>query len=49
VDLSYRYIDMAQAGSGSDDTSGFTNNPPLWVDDLTAREFKVGLRSHFGG
>jgi len=33
----------------TDDTSGFTLTHPLWVDDLTGHEFKVGLRSHFGG
>jgi opacity protein-like surface antigen len=49
LDLGYRFIDMGKAQSGTADTSGFTNNPPLRVDDLTAHEFKVGLRLHFGG
>jgi opacity protein-like surface antigen len=49
LDLGYRFIDMGRAQSGTADTSGFANNPPLRVDDLTAHEFKVGLRYHFGG
>lgn len=49
LDLGYRFIDMGKAESGKADTSGFTNNPPLGVDELTAHEFKVGLRIHFGG
>jgi opacity protein-like surface antigen len=49
LDLGYRFIDMGKAQSGTADTSGFTNNPPVRVDDLTAHEFKVGLRLHFGG
>ena len=48
LDLGYHFIDMGKAESGKADTSGFTNNPP-WGDDLTAHEFKVGLRFHFGG
>jgi opacity protein-like surface antigen len=49
LDLGYRFIDMGKAQSGTSDSSGFTNNPPVRVDDLTAHEFKVGLRFHFGG
>jgi opacity protein-like surface antigen len=49
LDLGYRLIDMGKAQSGAADTLGFTNTPPVRVDDLTAHEFKVGLRSHFGG
>jgi len=49
LDLGYRFIDMGKAQSGTADASGFTNNPPCGVDDLTAHEFKVGLRFHFGG
>jgi len=49
LDLGYRFIDMGKAQSGTADSSGFTNNPPVRVDDLTAHEFKVGLRFHFGG
>jgi opacity protein-like surface antigen len=48
LDLGYRYIDMGKAESGTIDTLGAAN-PPLRVDDLTAHEFKVGLRIHFGG
>ena len=49
LDLGYRFIDMGKAQSGTSDSSGFTNNPPVRVDDLTAHELKVGLRFHFGG
>ena len=49
LDLGYRFIDLGKAESGRGDTSGFANNPPLQINDLTAHEFKVGLRFHFGG
>jgi opacity protein-like surface antigen len=48
LDLGYRYIDMGKVNSGTIDSAGFPN-PPLRLDDLTAHEFKVGLRFHFGG
>src|SRR4029453_14097442 len=37
------FFDWGRAQSGTADSSGFANNPPLHVDDLTAHEFKVGL------
>jgi opacity protein-like surface antigen len=49
LDVGYRYIDMGKVESSRIDTSGFTNNPPFRLDDLTAHEFKIGLRYHFGG
>jgi len=49
LDLGYRFIDMGKAQSETSSSSGFTNNPPVRVDDLTAHEFKMGLRFHFGG
>jgi opacity protein-like surface antigen len=48
VDFGYRYIDMGKAESGTIDTAGFTN-PRVRFDDLTAHEFKVGIRFAFGG
>jgi opacity protein-like surface antigen len=35
LDFGYRFIDMGKAQSGTADSSGFTNNPPVHVDDLT--------------
>jgi opacity protein-like surface antigen len=49
LDLGYRYIDMGDVKSSRVDSSGFSGNPPLRVEDLTAHEFKVGLRFAFGG
>ena len=49
LDLGYRYVDMGKAQSGAADTSGFTNNSLLRLDQLTAHAFKVGRRFHFGG
>jgi opacity protein-like surface antigen len=40
VDFGYRYTDLGKAVSGGP--------IPMFVDDLTAHEFKVGLRYHFG-
>ena len=48
LDFGYRYIDMGKAESGIIDNLGFTN-PKLRIDDLTAHEFKIGLRFAFGG
>lgn len=48
LDIGYRYIDMGKAESGIIDNLGATN-PKLRIDDLTAHEFKVGLRFAFGG
>ena len=48
VDFGYRYIDMGSVKSTRVDNLGFTN-PPVVVDDITAHEFKIGLRYHFGG
>jgi opacity protein-like surface antigen len=48
LDFGYRYIDMGKAESGHIDSAGFWN-PKVRVDDITAHEFKVGLRYSFGG
>ncbi|MGE0768728.1 MAG: outer membrane protein [Hyphomicrobiaceae bacterium] len=47
LDIGYRYIDMGSAFSNQGDTAQVLN-PKLVVDDMTAHEFKVGLRYHFG-
>lgn len=47
LDVGYRYIDLGKAESGRVDSAGFVN-PRVYVDDLDAHEFKVGLRYHFG-
>jgi opacity protein-like surface antigen len=48
LDFGYRYINMGEARSGSIDTAGAVV-PQLVMDDLSAHEFKVGIRYHFGG
>jgi opacity protein-like surface antigen len=48
LDFGYRYLDMGKAESGHIDNAGFWN-PKVRLDDLTAHEFKVGLRFAFGG
>lgn len=48
LDFGYRYINMGEARSGRIDTTG-TVVPQLVMDDLSAHEFKVGIRYHFGG
>ena len=48
LDFGYRYLDMGKVESGHIDTAGFWN-PKVRLDDLTAHEFKVGLRFAFGG
>jgi opacity protein-like surface antigen len=47
LDFGYRYLDMGHARSGTIDSAGFTN-PPVRIDDISAHEFKIGLRYHFG-
>ena len=47
LDFGYRYIDLGTAESGNSDSAQHYN-PRVEVDDLTAHEFKVGLRYHFG-
>ena len=49
LDIGYRYIDMGKVNSSTVDNTGFAANAPVRVDDLTAHEFKVGLRFAFGG
>lgn len=46
IDFGYRYLDMGKAESGHYDNAGFWN-PKVRVDDITAHEFKIGLRYHF--
>jgi len=48
LDFGYRYIDLGRAASARNDN--FSTTPSrLSVDDITAHEFKIGLRYHFGG
>ncbi len=47
LDVGYRYMDYGKAESGRVDNTGAVN-PALKINDLTAHEFKVGLRYHFG-
>lgn len=47
LDVGYRYLDMGKATSERHDSAGFVN-PRVRVEDITAHEFKVGLRYHFG-
>ena len=48
LDFGYRYIDLGSAHSGNGDSAG-QYNPRVNIDDLTAHEFKIGLRYAFGG
>ena len=48
LDVGYRYINMGSAHSDTEDVVLGGPNPRLVVDDMTAHEFKVGLRYHFG-
>jgi opacity protein-like surface antigen len=48
LDFGYRYLDMGKAESGHVDNAGFWN-PKVRLDDLTAHEFKFGLRFALGG
>ena len=47
LDFGYRYLDMGKAESGNIDSAGFWN-PKVRVDDITAHEFKIGLRYALG-
>lgn len=47
LDLGYRYMNYGKANSGVIDSAGFIN-PAVRVDSLSAHEFRVGLRYHFG-
>ena len=52
LDVGYRYIDMGDVKSKRGnmcDGCGLGSRDRLSVDDITAHEFKVGLRIHFGG
>lgn len=48
LDLGYRYIDFGRIDSQRSDSAGFVN-PAVKLSDLSAHEFKVGLRYYFGG
>jgi opacity protein-like surface antigen len=48
LDFGYRYMNFGKAQSGQIDSEGFIN-PIVKINDLSAHEFKVGLRYHFGG
>lgn len=47
LDLGYRYSDLGSAQSERVDSANFVN-PRVDIDDITANEFKIGLRYHFG-
>jgi opacity protein-like surface antigen len=47
LDFGYRYMNYGKANSGVIDSAGFVN-PMVRVDSMSAHEFKVGLRYHFG-
>ncbi|HVY42562.1 MAG TPA: outer membrane beta-barrel protein [Hyphomicrobiaceae bacterium] len=47
LDFGYRYIDLGSARSSHGGTV-LASGPRLDVQDMTAHEFKVGLRYHFG-
>jgi len=47
LDVGYRYMDYGKARSGVVDSAGFLN-PVVRINDISAHEFKVGLRYHFG-
>ncbi|MFM2422797.1 MAG: hypothetical protein RL291_1327 [Pseudomonadota bacterium] len=47
LDLGYKYMDYGKAISGRVDNAGFVN-PALRVSDITAHEFRIGLRYSFG-
>jgi opacity protein-like surface antigen len=47
LDVGYRYMDYGKAVSGQVDSVN-TVNPAIRINDITAHEFKVGLRYHFG-
>ncbi len=53
LDVGYRYIDMgdvkSKRGNMCNTCVGGGSQDRLSVDDITAHEFKVGLRIHFGG
>jgi opacity protein-like surface antigen len=48
LDFGYRYMNYGKAQSGQVDNQGFVN-PRVTIDDISAHEFKIGLRYHFGG
>jgi opacity protein-like surface antigen len=47
LDLGYKYMDYGKAISGRVDNAGFVN-PAVRINDITAHEFRVGLRYSFG-
>jgi opacity protein-like surface antigen len=47
LDVGYRYMDYGKAVSGVIDSANSVN-PVVRINDITAHEFKVGMRYHFG-
>jgi opacity protein-like surface antigen len=47
LDLGYKYMDYGKAITGRVDNAGFVN-PAVRINDITAHEFRVGLRYSFG-
>ena len=48
IDFGYRYIDFGSATTDRNDNTGNAQQTRLFMSDLNAHEFKVGLRYHFG-
>lgn len=48
LDFGYRYIDMGSAQTARNDNTGSAQVSRLYMTDLTAHEFKIGLRYHLG-
>lgn len=49
LDFGYRYLDMGRAATSRTEQNFSFTPSRLSLDDITAHEFKVGLRYHFGG
>lgn len=48
LDFGYRYVDLGSVASARHDNVGVVTNPKVTVEDITAHEFKIGLRYHLG-
>ena len=48
LDLGYRYIDLGNAKSGGGTANAGQRNRQIELDSITAHEFTLGLRYHFG-
>lgn len=48
IDVGYRYMDMGRIASARHNNGGTATDPKVVVNDITAHEFKIGLRYHLG-